>query len=266
MVEQGSAPLMEDVLLTKDALFAVFDGATSINGEIFNDGLTGGRIAAELAARAFARNNDSLQNLFRKANQAIANELAARNIALTDRQRLWSASMAALRVEDDGFSWCQTGDAMIIAIMADGRYRLITPESNHDHETFRLWRQTKNPDNLPISDLLAAKIQEVRLGMNRTYGVLNGEPSALDFLNSGYQPLAGIRSLLIFTDGIFLPTEDPTEQTDWHKFVTLYDQHGLHGLQAYVREHQRQDSDCRRYPRFKIHDDIAAVSLEFPLH
>ena len=43
----------------------------------------------------------------------------------------------------------------------------------------------------------------------------------------------------------------------------LYLDGGLSAVFRQVRQLQSDDPECRRYPRFKCHDDIAAVALTF---
>ena len=53
LLEKGSGELNEDVLLETDDLFGVFDGATSLDRRRFADGLSGGLLAARIAASTF---------------------------------------------------------------------------------------------------------------------------------------------------------------------------------------------------------------------
>lgn len=117
-----------------------------------------------------------------------------------------------------------------------------------------------------FANFLAAQIERVRLQMNISYGVLNGEPEAVNFLHHGRYQLTGITDILLFTDGLFLPKEDPLAGNDWQGLVDLYRHGGLQAVRDHVRLLQRDDPDCRCYPRFKRHDDIAAVAIQFHDH
>jgi hypothetical protein len=63
------------------------------------------------------------------------------------------------------------------------------------------------------------------------------------------------------TDGLFIPREDPHQDSDWDTLIDLYRKDGLKMIRDHVRSLQRQDPACRKYPRFKVHDDIAAVAV-----
>ncbi|MBN1571159.1 MAG: protein phosphatase 2C domain-containing protein [Acidobacteria bacterium] len=259
--EQGSGELNEDVLLREGNLFGVFDGATSLGRQRFCGCLTGGLLAARTAARTFREKPGNLIQLAALANRRIGSKLRAESIPLTDRRRLWATSLAVIRIGENHIEYCQIGDAMILLVDCDGGFRAVIPPIDIDRETLDLWKKSSVPKTTGIHDHLADQILQVRLQMNVSYGSLNGEPEALRFLRSGYIDPAGVRDVLLFTDGLFLPREYPLENDDWRSLVGLYRQGGLRAVRDHVRELQREDPDCRKYPRFKQHDDIAAVAI-----
>jgi hypothetical protein len=105
------------------------------------------------------------------------------------------------------------------------------------------------------------QIIAVRRRVNVTYGALNGESEALDFISRGRQRLSGIRHILLFTDGLFIPQEHPEDGHQLDKLVERFLSGGLQSVYQYVHELQTSDPLCHRYPRFKPHDDIAAVAI-----
>ena len=262
LLEKGSGTLNEDVLFQSDALFGVFDGATSLDKRKFAGNLTGGLLAARIAAQTFEKGYGNLALLADQANHRIRNSLLAENVSLSERHRLWSTSLAVVRLAEDHFEYCQTGDAVILLILDDGGYHLVTPAVDIDRETLHLWKQSQAPETTTIHDLLAEQIHRVRLQMNVSYGVLNGEPEAMNFLHHGSRELAGISDILLFTDGLFLPRENPLQGDDWQCLADLYLGGGLQGVRNHVRRLQQEDPACRKYPRFKQQDDIAAVAIQ----
>lgn len=262
LLEQGSGEFNEDVLLEHGNLYGVFDGATSLDRRRFNGGFTGGLLAAGIAAETFLEKGPSLYHLTWRANELIrAAELNA-GISPGQRHDLWSTSMAVVRLHDDCFEYCQVGDAVILLLLRDGGYRFVTPEMDIDKQTLRLWKDSTSDPALPVHKLLAAQIRHVRLQMNISYGVLNGEPEALEFVNHGTHTLDNVSDILLFTDGLMPPREDPLEENDWSTFIDLYKLGGLRSVREFVRRMQRSDQTLKRYPRFKMHDDIAAVAIK----
>ncbi len=262
LLEKGSSELNEDVLLEAEDLFGVFDGATSLDTRRFDDGLTGGLLAAQTASRAFQQERASLSRLAEKANNGIRKALQQQQVSMQERHRLWSTSMAVVRMGVNRLEYCQTGDALILLLYNDGTYRVVTPDVDIDRETLQLWQDCRITPSAAIHELLAEQIQCVRLQMNISYGVLNGEPAALDFLRHGYEELDNVSDILLFTDGLFLPRENPLQDSDWRSFVHLYRQGGLQAVRDHVRCLQCQDPTLKKYPRFKLHDDIAAVAIK----
>ncbi len=135
LLEQGSGTINEDVLLEQGNILGGFDGATSLDGRRLQKGMTGGRLAATIAAHP-------LQS---------------------------TATMKEMTVEP----------------------------------------------GMRIHEVLADQIRKVRLQMNRRYGVLNGEPETMDFIHHGYEELTGVSDILLFTDGLQLPRENPLAPMNW---------------------------------------------------
>ncbi len=263
LLEHGSGELNEDVLLESTNLYGVFDGSTSLDKRRFQDGKTGGLLAAGTAAQSFRYSRLPLIQTSEKANKNIQQAQLSQDIDVTNRHLLWSTSLAVIRLEDNFFEYCQTGDATILLILKDGSYKLVTPDIDIDRETLILWKKVKTSTDSSLQGLLDEQIRKVRRRMNVSYGVLNGEPEALRFINHGYEDLTDVSDILLFTDGLHLPRENPSEGHDWHVFVHLYRLGGLEAVRDYVRSLQDQDQDCRKYPRFKCHDDIAAVAISY---
>lgn len=261
LLEKGSGELNEDVLLESGELFGVFDGATSLDRRRFAGGLSGGLLAARIAAQTFEEGEASLVQLADTANRRIRDSLLAAHVPMDQRHRLWSTSLAVIRLATDRFEYCQTGDAKILLLRHDGGYHMVTPEVDIDRETLAMWQSTPATPTDSIHDLLADQIHKVRLRMNVSYGVLNGETEALHFLCHGHHELTGVSDILLFTDGLFPPRENPLAADDWQCLAALYRAGGLKAVRNHVRRLQKEDPTCRRYPRFKRHDDIAAVAI-----
>ena len=265
--EKGSSEINEDRLLVAGNIYGVFDGATSLGAANPLRETTGGAMAAEIAEDAFRHAQGSLFSAAVEANRRICKAQVRAGIDYSRRQTLWATSAAVVRVEDDVLEYCQTGDALIMLLYSDQSYRLLSPEIDIDRETLLLWKKINNStisEKESIYSALEEQIRTVRLGMNRTYGVLNGEKEAVDFITHGTASLAGVAHVILFTDGLYLPKEDPVDPSNWEHFVELYLEKGLTGVRDFVRYMQGSDPGLCIYPRFKMHDDIAAVAV--PLH
>ena len=261
LYRQGSGALNEDSCLLGNRMCGVFDGATALNGRIYDGGKTGGYLASHLARDTFRADDAPLMRLTDRANRRILKAMKKKGVDLRHKENLWCTSLAVVRVGEDAFEWVQSGDSLILTIYKDRTYRLLVPDRCHDAPTLCLWREQAACGARAIFENLKEQIIAVRREMNVTYGALNGEREALDFISRGRENLEGIQHILLFTDGLLIPQERPEKG---HRFDILVNQFLEGGLQAIYRYvHRLQDADplCHKYPRFKPHDDIAAVSL-----
>lgn len=262
--EQGSSQIGEDVVLIQDNIYGVFDGASTLNGQPFTDGTSGGFLAAKQAAEVFKLNQGPLLDLAKQANRVLRDHMDLFAVDLEKKSNLWSTSMAVVRVEDNSFEWCQTGDCLILVLYRDGSARMLVDDPAQDEETFAAWRELNPSGDQNIVDLLMDTIIQVREKMNVEYGSLNGEETALDFFRHGRESLDQVTDIILYTDGLALPSlASESCDADLAQFVSLYHQGGVNHILEHVRSLQRKDESCRRYPRFKVHDDAAAVAISF---
>ena len=259
--KQGSGRVNEDAYFLGNGICGVFDGATALNGDIYDGGKTGGYLAAQLACNAFRTNNAPLLKLTDRANRHILTAMQSKGVDLAHKENLWCTSFAVVRIHDNAFEWVQSGDSLILAIDRDDNYQMLVPDHAHDTETLCMWRDLAARGTPQLFENLKEQIVAVRRRMNVTYGVLNGEPEALDFISHGRAQLADIKHILLFTDGLFIPQEDPCCE---HRFDIMVDRFldgGLEAVYQHVHDLQAADPLCHQYPRFKPHDDIAAVAI-----
>lgn len=259
--KQGSSAVNEDVLLLSDTVYGVFDGATSLGTKRPEYGITGGYLAARISADVFQNTSGDLPSAAEKANSRIGKAWSEAGCDSAEKSNLWATSLAVIKVWDNVVEYCQSGDSAIIFLMRDGGFRCVGAETDIDSETLHMWKNVDWHEGLTIYEALPEQIRKVRRGMNREYGVLNGEPEAMNFLNSGELVKEHIEDILLFTDGLTIPQENPCEEYDWQSFVNLYKEAGLYGVHDHIHKLQESDPHCRLYPRFKQYDDVAAITL-----
>ena len=263
--ERGFSDINEDELLVSDNLFAVFDGASSSVKYKDSKGRTGGKIAAQIAKETFSSGEGTLKELAIKANNKLREEMIESGVDISDKLSLWITSVAAVRLDKDSFDYVQTSDSLILVVYGDGSYKLITENYNHDLETLKIWKKLaeQKPSYKILREKIKSQNEENRKKVNIDYGGLSGEEEAIRFLKTGRISLKDVKSLILFTDGLFIPKEDPESPVDWALFVRLYQEQGLKGLFGYVRDIQKKDPDCWEYPRLKPQDDVAAIGIDF---
>lgn len=251
----------EDALFVSGTTFGVFDGATSLNPFVNTSGETGGYLASNIASQVFQRPSNSLKKQAEIANRAIARSMENYQINTRLKQNLWCTSAAAVRIEHQQMEWVQTGDSDIILIHSDHSYHVLVDIPNHDYQTLSQWKSLDKTNRGTIFEELKEQIIAVRNGMNVTYGVLNGEQAAMNLLKSGKESLENVKHILLFTDGLKIPAEDVSPENNYDELVDIFLNRGLNGLRHHVRQLEQTDPDCFMFPRFKTHDDIAAISI-----
>ena len=268
LYDQGVGGINEDAILAGDDTFAVFDGASPLEPYVDKTGRTGAAIASSLARAAFSKQKVSLLDRARIANGDIRAGMVEAGIDISRKTALWATSAAVVQLEVACFDWVQIDDSMIIAIAEDHSFQILGDTHDHDRDTLIMWQEIVSSHHESASGALnlpAMKNQiiKVRNEMNVTYGALDGEPEMERFLRHGRLALRGIAHILVFTDGLFIPKKQASEAYDFKTLVAIFLRGGLKAVHAYVREQERADPTCKEFPRFKQHDDIAAVSMSF---
>ena len=253
----------EDSYLIKDNLFAVFDGFNSLDSFKNENGTTGGLIAATIARDIFSRNQGSLKSLAIEANRKIREKMLNSKIDTKNKNSLWGTIFAAVRIKNNSFEWAQLADCLIVIVFKDKSYKLLVEDFDHGGEVLTIWKKLAAQKKEKIRELIAEPLAKLRARTNETYGVLNGEESVEGFLKTGEERLENISNILLFTDGLIIPKEDPLGKDDWKLFVDLFIRGGLENIKNFVRNLQKDDPKCWKYPRYKQHDDITAISLTF---
>lgn len=260
--DEGSSK--EDLYFIKDGTFGVFDGFNGLKKFTDRDGRTGGLIAAAIAKNEFSKNGKDLRSLAIKANQKIKEKMFALKVNTNDKSCLWGTILVVVKIKDDSFEWVQMGDSLILVIYKDDNFKLLVKNYDHDKEVLSLWKELAEQKRDNIRELVdKGPLIELRSRMNETYGVLNGEEKATSFLKTGEEGFQNIKHILLFTDGLIIPKEDPIADDNWNLFIKLFLEGGLENIKNFVRDLQKKDPKCWKYPRYKQYDDIAAISISF---
>lgn len=258
ILEQGSGAQNEDFLIMDHNIFGVFDGATSLTDACFEEGKSGGCIASSIAGQVFLRNHHPLVRLGAEANDTIRARMERSQIDLSRRCGLWSTSAAVVRLRDGEIEWFQTGDSQVVFVGKDGGYKVAAKREDHDYPTLSMIRERGR-----FHPEVQRMVETIRQGMNRDYGVLNGEREAEGFFRTGVEEVCNIKTVLLFTDGLDVPCPVPQKYKDFSCLIRMSRELGLEGLRDHVRGQEASDPDMEAFPRFKKHDDIAAIAIHF---
>ncbi len=256
--DKGVSEINEDELLIKDNIFAVFDGAYSNFKE---NGKTGGKIAAEVLKATFSKNEGTLMELGIEANEKLFDKMKKAKVDFTKKSNLCMSTAAVVRIRQEQLEYFQVGDSLILLIYKDGTHRLLTEYYDQDIPVLVEWKRHAKLGEKNIKEKVFDKIMESRTKINIEFGVINGEREAVNFFKTGKVKPDDIKHIILFTDGLLLPKEDPEAEEDWNTFVEIYKKSGLNGLLKYVRNIEDNDPKNYTYPRTKQHDDISAIAI-----
>ncbi|OLR90788.1 protein phosphatase 2C domain-containing protein [Actinokineospora bangkokensis] len=230
----------EDVVMVLEDAVVVLDGATSPR----QDMPTGGAYAIELGAQLVARLTAAPElPLTRHLGQAI--RAVARGNGYQPGSGP-SSTVALLR-------W--TDDEVEALVLADSPVVVFTPGGPD------LLADTRLAD-LPAA--ARATHEEVARHRNRDGGfwVAEAVPAAAERALCRSWPRSQVEAVLVTTDGVSCGVDD-YGLLDWPGCLALARAQGPQALLDAVREAERGDPDRTRWPRPKVHDDQAAVFLDF---
>ncbi|MBP6869066.1 MAG: protein phosphatase 2C domain-containing protein [Candidatus Pacebacteria bacterium] len=261
--DKGVGIVNEDFLLVSNPTFGVFDGATGLVPYMSPEGKTGALLASTLVGETFTNAEKSLEELAVDASAALQLAMEDASVDTTKKTSRWSTSGAAVRITGSQLEWLQVGDCLILVINKDGSHRVLVENYNHDLETLLMWQELTSKGVENVRAELMPQLLKVRDNTNVTYGAFNGERAVEKFTHTGTISLDEVSEILLFTDGLFIPKENPEASDDFGTFVSLYKEGGLEKVRAVVREMEEGDPKCAKYPRFKQFDDIGAIALSF---
>lgn len=265
MLDKGVSKMNEDAVFIGEKRFGVFDGASSLDDYTDEQDRTGGYLAANIAKETFERSNAGLAETAMEANRKIGEAMAAKNIDIDRKESTWCSTMAVVDIDatDKKFEWAQIADALILVIKKDGAFQtLIKDDYEHDRGVMALWKQMAEAHVDDIRSKVQDNVVELRRTANEKYGVLNGDPNAANFLRTGSGSLEDVAYILLFTDGLIPPKEDPAAPDDFSDVVRWYLEGGLSNVRDHIREIEESDPNCWKYPRYKKSDDIGAIAIK----
>jgi serine/threonine protein phosphatase PrpC len=260
--EQGDGAF-EDGLLITDTTFGVFDGATGL-WPTAPGARTGGQRAADLVRRTVDAHQGDLKGALLKANQHLRDAMVAEGVDLNNKLQLWSTTAAMVRISNDVCEWAQVGDSPVVFLYKDGTLDIFVEPVDHDQEWLVVWKKfaDEGKRELKTNPQMRALLEQVRRKMNIDYGGISGEEFER-FICCGEVPLSRVDTILIFTDGLRILEPDASRFSDIKSIIRLFKEGGLRRVHAEVRSIEARDPECIRFPRYKQHDDIAAIALSW---
>jgi hypothetical protein len=267
LFDKGVGRINEDAMMLGTTRFGVFDGVSSRAGYVDEQGKSGGYIAANIAKEVFETFSGSLTQTAMEANRRIEDAMKGKSIDITKKENRWGTTMVVIDINPSGkeFKWAQVADSLVMVIYTDGTFKqLIQDDYDHDRGIMSLWKGLADTQTEDIRGKLDYDIRQLRQDVNVNFGVLNGETDVAKFIRTGKESLENVAHVLVFTDGLLIPKEDPHAADDFSETVKLFLEGGLPKVRDHIRAIEDTDPNCWKYPRYKKSDDIAAIAISFP--
>ncbi|MCZ8511594.1 protein phosphatase 2C domain-containing protein [Paenibacillus filicis] len=263
----------EDALIvnSKDNVYGVADGATSLTDYRNASGHTGGYIAAHILASTFQQVPLAarLEEVVTQANDTLRKSMLEAGVDIADKRQLWSAAFVLFRVNDTYIDFVQAGDCMLFAKYMDGTYRRVTHDQVAHADRITLQKRREAivqgiTDPAKIREYVYPTLCENRRKANTCegYAVLNGEPGLSRYLEAGRLSRARLTRLYAITDGLFHCLADVNPDETWTKMLADIDSQSLDTYVANLVRMEQGDPDCSKYPRLKISDDKTGIVLD----
>ncbi|MBP3964789.1 protein phosphatase 2C domain-containing protein [Paenibacillus lignilyticus] len=275
---KGVSPWNEDAIIRNEdlRLLGVIDGATSLVPYKGPGGESGGYLAAQLVARtcneatAAEGNSDLLMSLLSRANTALRAAMVDAGISPEKKEAVWNACAALVRVQPKWIDFAQLGDCMLAVYYTDGTIRIVTNDqlAHVDDRTKAVWAQGV-AEGLTTREALWEYSKPVIIAGREVantlggYGVINGDPTFGDYAEFGRISRTNVKSLLLFTDGLYIPKPPGEPDKDSAvEIASLVREMGLPRYIEWLTELEESDPDCTRFPRVKKSDDKTALWID----
>jgi serine/threonine protein phosphatase PrpC len=261
---RGVRPLNEDKVLVneKQRVFGVFDGASSIDSYLSPDGKTGAYMAAAISASTFNGMKKGLYETALLANDSIEAAHKAANIDVSKNVNRFGTTAAVVKIEVNSAELLAVGDSVIVVMKKDGRAEAPLGYFDHDLKIMRRWRKLADTGATNIREIVANQVINLRESANKAYGMLNGDKKVKDFIRVTSINLDDVDTILLLTDGMYIPKADPDLEENWNHYARLYREGGLSKIYNTVRQIEESDPNLIKYPRYKFHDDASGVAID----
>jgi hypothetical protein len=252
----------EDVVIVLPNAVIVLDGATTLRTDLPSGGWYAAELAGALAGRLVGSPDVDLADLLAASIKALA-----RQSGLTPGASP-SSTVALLRWDEQRLEALVLGDSPVVAfgsngpeVLADNRLADIPRGGG----SYRKRLRDGGGYGSGHLDALRSSGEEMDLWRNRDGGfwVAEADPDAAYEARRARWPRAGLRAVLIATDGVSCGVDDYRIFPDWSAVLDLAVSRGAAAVLNMVRDAERSDPEGTRWPRPKPHDDQALVLLDF---
>lgn len=279
--EEGNNGTTEDayVIDEKNHRYAVIGGLQSM-GE--TQSARASHIVRKYLLNSYFQ-NDTLENTIRAANREIGRYSLIIHTSKGDFKAIPKncCSVIAIKVKENCLQYVHSGNCMLFVQYKNREIRKITYDHLAEMDREAAQEMIDNyigfvatTENLTEKKrhrlwLSAKGISKSLWMMNRLnfntpdgFSILDGSNEAPLYWESGKIPLTGIEKILLLSDGLQLPKENPQiGQENWMETATQVFQRGLEEVYKEIEYKEMSDPDCFLYPRMIESKDKTGILL-----
>lgn len=258
----------------------VFDGTTSLKPILALKDQSGARFASHFLKEIFVKVLSEVeiepQNLLIKINFLLLDQSLQLGGTLSDTHSL-PASMATIvkfDLENKILSFAHIGDTYGVVANIDDSSFIFTDDKNNkfDQEMFTLMKKIAKEKNLTNrqtrqDEELKTALYEMFIRRNNNpnrqgSGLVNGDPNAQLYLQSGEYPMNDIKSVLVATDGLEIQGKSIQDSEFRKNIFEIIKAKGLRELVKRKKAAEDNDPDWN-YCRYKHSDDATGIFVSF---
>ncbi|MFL0415883.1 protein phosphatase 2C domain-containing protein [Sphingomonas sp. 179-A 2A2 NHS] len=271
----GPGPVNEDVVGHCPGAAWVIDGATGVGAALLEAPSDAAWLAnmadAELRSVLIQSPDTPTRDLVRSVIERCRDALGRHALREPDGSHEHpSAAFAMVRVMDGGVEFATLADCRIAYTGEDGNAQLFgtTALGAIEGKTIALVERIidLHPGITPaeLKEAVLPQLRENRRLMNKPdgYWVLGTEPAAAEHLDVMRMPVDAGRRFAIASDGYLRLVELFAVATP-HDLLAIDDDEAFAKWLYTLRDLERTEGSCRRYPRVKVHDDASFLHCEF---
>lgn len=270
----------EDIMTFGDKYSFVMDGATGLGGPESINGWTSAEWYVQLVSKFLVQ---QLQDESKDIKQIVTNAInyatskireyeRTHNMHFKDYEEPSSSLVLYRELEKEGkkrFQIFALGDSSAIISYKDGTVTsLANPNEiklkQLDRSVLERMVEIASKTNQTVIETRSnpeiQRMLEINRGKKNTeggYWILGTNAEAVEHAAIFEDDLDKIESVLLHTDGFNYKMLGMNKE---ELMETCKSQFGIEMMQRKIREAEEKDETCNRYPRFKQHDDMAAVN------
>lgn len=257
---------------------AIFDGASSQKPIPEIGEASGARFASHTLKEMFEQMPEKADGkmVLRDLNNMFGEKL--RDFPSVDYSELNSlptstATIAKINFLENRLDISHVGDSFAAVLCEDGTTELLTDNLHrpHDVKVLELVQQIAKekaitPREARADPRIRAAIMEMfQTTRNRAdgtgEGMVNGDPNMDQYIYVRSLPLAGVRAILLGSDGLVPPDMDESQEDDRRVLFDIVCREGIEALIELTRNTEDDDPDFWHL-RFKHADDATGILLQ----